>query len=44
MNILLVKLSSLGDVLHNLPVVWDIRNSYPKAYIAWVVEEQYVNI
>ena len=44
MNILLVKLSSLGDVLHNLPVVWDIRNSYPKAYIAWVVEEQYVKI
>ena len=44
MNILLVKLSSLGDVLHNLPLVWDIRNSYPEAYIAWVVEEQYVNI
>ena len=44
MNILLVKLSSLGDVLHNLPVVWDTRNSYPDAHIVWVVEESYVEI
>lgn len=41
MNILLVKLSSLGDVLHNLPVVWDLRQRYPDARIDWVVEEGY---
>jgi heptosyltransferase-1 len=41
-NILLVKLSSLGDVLHNLPIVWDLRARLPDARIDWVVEEGYV--
>ena len=44
MNILIVKLSSLGDVLHNLPIVWDIRHRYPDARIDWVVEEGYVEL
>ena len=44
MNILLVKLSSLGDVLHNLPIVWDIRTNYPDARLDWVVEEGYVEL
>ena len=43
-KILLVKLSSLGDVLHNLPIVWDIRARLPKAQIDWVVEEGYVHL
>ncbi|MDD5300783.1 MAG: lipopolysaccharide heptosyltransferase I [Gallionella sp.] len=38
-RILLVKTSSLGDVLHNLPVVSDIVRHYPGAQIDWVVEE-----
>jgi heptosyltransferase-1 len=41
---LLVKLSSLGDVIHNLPIVWDIRRQYPDAQIDWVVEEAYVDL
>jgi heptosyltransferase-1 len=41
-KILLVKLSSLGDVLHNLPIVWDLRFRLPEAQIDWVVEEGYV--
>jgi heptosyltransferase-1 len=41
---LLVKLSSLGDVLHNLPIVWDIRQQHPQAQIDWVVEETYVDL
>lgn len=44
MNILIVKVSSLGDVLHNLPIVWDIRSNYPDARIDWVVEESYVDL
>jgi len=43
-NILLVKLSSLGDVLHNLPIVWDLRTRLPDARIDWVVEEGYVHL
>ena len=44
MNILIVKLSSLGDVIHNLPVFWDLRAQYPEAQIDWVVEEGYVHL
>jgi heptosyltransferase I len=40
-KILLVKTSSLGDVVHNLPVVADIRRRFPQAAIDWVVEEAY---
>ena len=43
-KILLVKLSSLGDVLHNLPIIWDIRARLPEAQIDWVIEEGYVNL
>jgi len=43
-KILLVKLSSLGDVLHNLPIVWDLRLRFPDAQIDWVVEEGYMHL
>jgi heptosyltransferase-1 len=43
-NILLIKTSSLGDVVHNLPVVSDIRARFPNARIDWVVEEAYCDI
>jgi heptosyltransferase-1 len=43
-HFLLVKLSSLGDVLHNLPIIWDIRQYYPNATVDWVVEEAYVDL
>jgi heptosyltransferase-1 len=43
-KILLVKLSSLGDVLHNLPIIWDIRARFPDARVDWVVEEGYVHL
>jgi phosphomannomutase/phosphoglucomutase len=39
LNILLVRVSSLGDVLHNLPMVADIARHFPDANIDWVVEE-----
>ncbi|MBA2676408.1 glycosyltransferase family 9 protein, partial [Ramlibacter sp.] len=38
MNILIVKLSSLGDVVHAMPAVQDIRAALPDARIDWVVE------
>jgi heptosyltransferase-1 len=41
-RILLIKMSSLGDVIHNMPVATDIRRQLPDAIIDWVVEEQYV--
>ena len=44
MRILLVKTSSLGDVIHNLPVVSDLRRSFPEARIDWCVEEAFADI
>ena len=41
MKILLVKLSSLGDVVHTLPVVQDILAAMPDAQIDWVVEKAF---
>ena len=43
-RILLVKTSSLGDVVHNLPVVSDIRRHLPDAEIDWAVEEAFAAI
>jgi heptosyltransferase-1 len=43
-KILLVKTSSLGDVVHNLPVASDIRAAVPAAEIDWVVEESFAAI
>ena len=40
MNIALVKLSSLGDVVHALPVAAALRGRLPRARLAWVVERR----
>ena len=39
MNILIVKLSAIGDVIHTLPSLAALRRCYPDADITWVVEE-----
>ena len=39
MNILIVKLSAIGDVIHTLPSLASLRRCYPQAHITWVVEE-----
>ncbi len=38
MNILIVKLSAIGDVIHALPVSYAIRESFPEARVTWAVE------
>jgi heptosyltransferase-1 len=40
-KILIVKLSSLGDVVHTMPAVQDIRRALPQAQIDWVVERAF---
>lgn len=39
MNILIVKPSSLGDIVHTLPAVQMLRQHYPDALMAWVVND-----
>ncbi len=40
MNIALVKLSSLGDVVHALPVAAALRARLPHARLSWIVERR----
>ena len=42
MRVLIVKLSSLGDVVHAMPAVQDILAAHPQAKIDWVVESGFV--
>ncbi|SFM05470.1 glycosyltransferase family 9 protein [Pelosinus propionicus] len=37
-NILIVKLSAIGDVIHALPVAHALKKCFPKSRITWVVE------
>ena len=38
MKILIVKLSSIGDIIHTLPTLAAIRNQLPDAKISWAAE------
>src|SRR6185369_10648210 len=40
-DILFIKTSSLGDVIHHMPAVSDARRHLPQARIGWVVEEAF---
>lgn len=38
-NILIIKLSAIGDVVHSLPFLEVVREHFPSAMIDWVIEE-----
>jgi heptosyltransferase-1 len=44
MRLLVVKTSSMGDVVHAMPVVADILRHHPKATIDWLVEPSFAAI
>ena len=39
-NILIVKLGSIGDIIHTLPSLNAIKNVFPDSKISWIVEEK----
>ena len=43
-RILIIKPSSLGDIIHALPTLAALRSRFPKAWIAWLVKEQWAEI
>ena len=43
-RILIVKLSSLGDVIHTLPLVYDIQRTEPDVKIDWVVDASFIDL
>ncbi|MDO9464875.1 MAG: lipopolysaccharide heptosyltransferase II [bacterium] len=40
-KILIIKPSSMGDIIHALPVLATLRKHYPKAEIAWIVKNKF---
>lgn len=44
MKILLIKMSSMGDIFHTFPAISDIRKHFPDAQIDWVVEDSFKEI
>ncbi|MCC6775454.1 MAG: lipopolysaccharide heptosyltransferase I [Hyphomicrobiales bacterium] len=40
-EILIIKTSSLGDVVHQMPAVTELRQHHRNARVAWVVEEAF---
>ncbi|MCK5069588.1 MAG: glycosyltransferase family 9 protein [Desulfocapsa sp.] len=43
-RILIIKQSSLGDIIHTLPLVHALKRSYPGISIAWVVQKAFASI
>ena len=41
---LLVRMSSLGDIVHTFPAVTDLKRLRPEVQLDWVVEEQYLDL
>lgn len=44
MRVLVVKTSSLGDIIHTLPALSDAKAAYPKVSFDWVVEESFQEV
>ena len=40
-NILIIKMSSVGDIIHALPFAAALRERYPEAKISWLVHPQF---
>jgi len=39
-NFLIIRLSSLGDIIHTLPAFSALRKNFPKAHISWIAEKK----
>lgn len=44
MNILIVRLSAIGDIIHSLPVLAAIKRHLPDSRISWVAEQRSAEI
>ncbi len=44
MRILVVRLSSLGDIVHTIPAVAGLRRTFPAARIDWLVDDRYAEL
>ena len=43
-KILLIKMSSMGDIFHTFPAITDLKTHYPEIEIDWLVEDSFKEI
>ena len=43
-KILIIRLSSIGDIIHTFPMVFDIKNNVKNCTIDWLVDESFIDI
>ena len=43
-RVLIVRLGSLGDIIHGIPVAAALRNRYPQAHIDWLADARYLEL
>ena len=44
MRVLLIKTSSMGDVIHTLPALTDALAALPNLQVDWVVEDSFADL
>jgi|SRR5579871_358890 len=42
LRILVVRLSSMGDVIHALPAVASLKHSFPRSHLSWAIRPRWV--
>ncbi|MCE9544755.1 MAG: lipopolysaccharide heptosyltransferase I, partial [Planctomycetia bacterium] len=43
-SLLIVKLSSLGDVIHTLPAAQALRRAFPSVHLGWAIDRAHAGI
>ena len=43
-SLLIVRLSSMGDIIHTLPAAASLRHAFPHATLGWLVEERWAEL
>ena len=43
-RLLIVRLGSMGDIIHTLPAVTALRRAFPDASLGWIVEERWAEL
>jgi heptosyltransferase-1 len=43
-QLLIVRLGSLGDIIHTLPAATALRHAFPEATLGWIVEERWAEL
>ena len=43
-SVLIIKPSSMGDVVHSLPLIHALKRNYPSCYVGWVIQKGLVSL